>query len=326
LEINKDFKNYIIYTNIIKSLKDNKYDIFKNNFIDEILKKINDSSYESIINYIENIISIEQNKINSYNIDDHNIKYDEVDIKIIEMKTKIINEYYTLESYLTRIALTIGSKSLNEIETEQIGIRHSPFPFYSSVDIYTFTYSLFYSQIFHSYVKYSIEKKNNNNILKFLNLLFDEFYFNLLLHSYDNLYQKVTSTGNNANKIGDIHEIPKSLNLPQKKDVSGIYKIFNIANRIDENLYNTLNKRQIVDNIYLTKSKKMCITECADFTRNTHKANNFFYSNSKESIDFHGQGTFAPKTLNNICKTNRYSMSVPLSTIYEWDKCYDTNK
>ena len=317
---------------------DDKFKIFKDDIINEIMINLKQHNYDSIVNHITEKLKNENDSLQKYLSKEKNnnesYKYDEIDSLIITNERLIIEEFYTIDSIFANIALTTSelnqkvSTMSGSIESEQIGVRHSPIPFYSSIDMYTLFYSLLYSKIFYDYIIYAKKNDMGNKIVKALKTVFPHKYFDLILKSYGKEYEE--SNGKDVAKISEILSVAKALNVPFKKNIDDVYEIFGIKNKFRNNEnFDNLSKRDIVGELYLTKNKKICSGKCLDYTRHKYgfTAGKTFYENLQgPNINSHGQGLLPPKQICDICKTNKYSMSVPFKTIFEWDRCDTKNK
>lgn len=133
--------------------------------------------------------SITWNGVRFYNEGDETVRsqYLIKDINtLVDWSTS--SKTYCVSSAVTELAKMLPK--LEMIELESIATRYSPIPFYSSYDIYTLFFSIMYSKIAESYVKYAIEMQKDCKLVKALKFIFTHDQFNMVAQLYSSVFAK----------------------------------------------------------------------------------------------------------------------------------------
>lgn len=124
--------------------------------------------------------------------------------------------------------------------------------------------------------------------------------------------------------MAQVFSIPRLNNFDLKADVSVIYTIYDIKDKIDKDLFEQMNVREITEYVTITPGeKKLCVSKCVSKYREGHVTGGVRVGIPLErapQIDFIGSVFDSIK--ENSCKTNRYSKNIVGSKVlYDWDKC-----
>lgn len=237
------------------------------------------------------------------------------------------SKQYSLHTIISAIARKLQinvpgfrptSEMLQGIETSMIGIRYSPVPFYSSIDVYTFFISVLYTDTFYNYIKYCEEKKQDDPIFKMFKTIFPIELTRIKLLTGAEIAKNANKTLDTMGQI--IFELYRNDVYPLK-NIDSIYNLFNI----DDKIFNYTDKqRDIVEYVNLTpKNNKLCRSNCGTFTG---REGNYVNYDKIPGVIIEKSQSFGILPIENGCKTNRYTkFGLAGRNIYDWDYCGNKN-
>lgn len=273
-------------------------------------------------------------------------KFEEwVNRSIGEIRKEIIEisrDFYQISGSVHTLALSLSSinyratKTIEQIETEMLGIRYSPVPFYSSIDIYTFVFSLLYMPLFYDLIMYlnAQEKLGEDEelILETIKYLFyDEYYFSGIMTDYKRRHSEPDYLIDVQTSLAKIYNYAKSSSLPLRKNIDTLFKYYETPVIPEEDIKTEFDNLKPSSVVISKGEHKLCLTDCMKYVRQTGSTQSKQYQPEGALVDdayiikFPSLTSFTspqgPAYLENVCKTNRYSKHVPFTTLFDWDRC-----
>jgi hypothetical protein len=171
--------------NLYKKLQDMLFSVCKylsKNNTNKNLEEIIEDTNDKYIEYLKKLYDSDEN---------HSVNFD---------------LFYSLTSALT-YASSLFSQ-LENIEVEQLYVRYQPIPFFHTIDLYTLFLSLLQSPMIHVFLKYCINKKDENHVKT--SIFWNSFYdlwtndndVYTILGYYDYLFQSPNVV--DIDKVGTI--------------------------------------------------------------------------------------------------------------------------